>query len=944
MRSSSLLALLQTLPLAAVACAGSDEAPITDVNCVDDKCDSNAVVPGVAETRVFPRLTFNLPVQLLWGPNDKQRAYVVEHSGKVRSFDSSGDPSSADVVLDLTSKVKLNAPPHFEAGLNAIAFDPDFPHTAVMYVTYDAISPDDPNNPTRMRWRLSRFTSSDNGKTFGAGTEQVLIEMDKNADEHNAGMVGFGKDGFLYVSAGDGGPSFDKNSFGQNNFALYGKMLRIDVHATAADPTDPAKTAASFRFRQEAGGGKVLFDHDTTNNGKRTLPYGIPSDNPFANGQNGRPEIFATGLRNPWRWSFDKDGLIWAGDVGQDAFEEVNNITLGGNYGWGPREARHCAPGRNPCDVLGSTDPVVELQHGPNVNAVIGGFVYRGKDMPKLKGNYIFGNFTPGTIFGIFNENNKKAPEALGTMSHAISGFGEDPDGELYVLDLLKGGIYKLTAGPDHAAQGQAPPYKFLMRSGIGTEAGAKAYYKSIIPGYDENTGLVNGQPYTEQQWEHERGLDAQPTAAAFYQNSLDLGFWRDMVCTNQIARGVGGCRVRNWRNENERTGPPFTGNLGTVTMDVSPEGFTRFYVFGPDGTLSPFAVLDSEGKKFIPELCTTCHGGKYGGAGSSPDLGSIFREWEPRTDEFATAPPVPGFKAPVLIQESALTRDQINERWASLNDAAKLANSAIHRESEGAVVGTDHGVDATNAYIDALYTSRNPVVLAAQDSTAIMPASWQPRSGESAALSESKRQTWLTLAGRYCMGCHRANALDFADYANWQALSSTLGDRSVLEHYILDDPNDPTRNTTLYMPQAKLMFDRLQRDTEARGASHDWANQANSPSVPVCEISVEINGAAFTVPGQDLWITGNIDVLGNWTPPAGVPLTGTLINGQWTGVWRGKIVVPQGMAIQLKATILDAQGNLLQWEPDLPTGSRNREFRVPNSTAANLTGTWGRF
>jgi hypothetical protein len=186
--------------------------------------------------------------------------------------------------------------------------------------------------------------------------------------------------------------------------------------------------------------------------------------------------------------------------------------------------------------------------------------------------------------------------------------------------------------------------------------------------------------------------------------------------------------------------------------------------------------------------------------------------------------------------------------------------------------------------------------------------------------------------------------ALDFADYANWQALSSTLGDRSVLEHYILDDPNDPTRNTTLYMPQAKLMFDRLQHDTEARGASHDWANQANSPSVAVCEISVEINGAAFTVPGQDLWITGNIDVLGNWTPPAGVPLTGTLINGQWTGVWRGKIVVPQGMAIQLKATILDAQGNLLQWGPDLPTGSRNREFRVPNSTTASLTGTWGRF
>jgi glucose/arabinose dehydrogenase len=261
MRNAKLLPIVHALAL--FGCAGSEDGPITDVDCVDDKCDSNAVVPGVAEVRVFPRLTFQLPVQMLWSPADKQRAFVVEHGGKVRSFDSSGDPASADVVLDLTGKVKLNAPPHFEAGLNAIAFDPDFPKTAVMYVTYDAISPDDPNNPTRMRWRLSRFTSTDNGKTFSPNSEQVLIEMDKTADEHNAGMIAFGKDGFLYVSAGDGGPSFDKNSFGQNSFALYGKMLRIDVHKTAADPTDPAKTAANFRFRAEAGGGKVLIDHDT---------------------------------------------------------------------------------------------------------------------------------------------------------------------------------------------------------------------------------------------------------------------------------------------------------------------------------------------------------------------------------------------------------------------------------------------------------------------------------------------------------------------------------------------------------------------------------------------------------------------------------------------------------------------------------------------------------
>jgi glucose/arabinose dehydrogenase len=933
MRKSSLLAV------ALFGCAGHDIEPITDVDCVDDKCDGDAVVPGVAEQRVFPDLTFSFPVQMVWSPHDKHRVFAVEHSCKVKAFDDS-HATTADVVLDLTGRCRMNPPPHSEAGLNAIALDPKDAH--VMYATYDAINPDEPNNPTRLRWRLSRFPSTD-GKTFDPNKEQVLIEMDKNADEHNAGMIAFGSDGLLYVSVGDGGPSFDKNSFGQNTMALYGKMLRIDVRGTSIDPVDPEKAKSSFRFRPDAGGGAVLIDHDTTDgSGRRVLPYGIPTDNPFANGTGGRPEIFATGLRNVWRWSFDDKGVIWGGDVGQDAYEEINQISLGGNYGWGPREARHCAPGRNPCEVIGSIDPIIELQHGPAVNAVIGGFVYRGKGMPLLRGDYLFGNFTPGTIFGVFNENNKKAAEVLGTLPHAISGFAEDPDGELYVFDLLKGGVYKLVAGPSHSATGQAPPYKFLMRSGIGTEDGAKAYYKSTIPGFDPDTLQVNGAPYTEQRWEQEAGFTTMPTTGEFYQNSLDLGLWRDMVCTKQIGRGVGGCRVRNYRNEADKN-PAFTGNLGTVTMDVSPDGYTRFYVFAPDGNLSLFAILDAEGKKFIPELCTTCHGGKYAGPGSSPDLGSIFREWEPRRDTFAAVPPAPGQMSTVLVQESTLTRDQADELWASLNDVAHQANGALKHEAEGAVVGTDHAVAATNAYIDAIYSSRDPAVVRSPDDPALQPASWGTRANESAALVSAKQQTWVTLASRYCMGCHRNNTLDFAEYANWQVLASTLGDRSVVEHYILDDPSDPTRATTLYMPQAKLMFDRLQKDGEARGAVHDWANQANSPSTPVCEIDLEVDGAAFTDVGQDVWITGNVDVLGNWNPPGGIVLTGTPVNGMWTGVWKGKLVVPQGMNIQFKATIIDARGNTLQWEPDLPTGSRNREFHVPNATSTTLTVAWGR-
>jgi len=124
--------------------------------------------------------------------------------------------------------------------------------------------------------------------------------------------------------------------------------------------------------------------------------------------------------------------------------------------------------------------------------------------------------------------------------------------------------------------------------------------------------------------------------------------------------------------------------------MDVSPEGFTRFYVFGPDSTLSPFAQLDSEGKKFIPELCTTCHSGKYGGAGASADLGSIFREWEPRSDLFPALPPVGPSQAPVLLQESSLSRDQAEALFATLNDAAHSANASLRSEAQGAVVGNE--------------------------------------------------------------------------------------------------------------------------------------------------------------------------------------------------------------------------------------------------------------
>jgi glucose/arabinose dehydrogenase len=227
---------------------------------------------------------------------------------------------------------------------------------------------------------------------------------------HNGGMIAFGPEGALYVGRGDGGSRGDPDNRGQNPHDLLGKILRLDVD-----------------------GGE---------------PYAILPDNPYVSG-GGRPEVYALGLRNPWRFSFDREtSNLWVGDVGQYAWEEVDLVVRGGNYGWRLMEGGHCFSPKTECEKPGLTLPILEYGHEGGRCSITGGYVYRGPSQPPLRGMYLYGDYCSGEIFGVRVEPEKRpdirqAPHILLRTGLRISSFGEDEVGEAYVVDH-GGGIYRV--------------------------------------------------------------------------------------------------------------------------------------------------------------------------------------------------------------------------------------------------------------------------------------------------------------------------------------------------------------------------------------------------------------------------------------------------------------------------------------------------------------------
>ncbi|HEY6213169.1 MAG TPA: PQQ-dependent sugar dehydrogenase [Vicinamibacterales bacterium] len=319
------------------------------------------------------------------------RLFIVQQHGTIVIWD--GTRVLPVPFLDVRSIVSCCN----ERGLLGLAFDPHYAANGRFFVDYT----DTAGNPTIARYTVS---SSDPNRADPASRTVLLTIPHPNFANHNGGQLQFGPDGLLYIGVGDGGSGGDPNNHGQSISTLLGKILRIDVSGDA---------------------------------------YTIPSSNPFSN------EIWAYGLRNPWRFSFDRlTGDLWIADVGQNAYEEVDfqpAASRGGeNYGWRVMEGFHCFNAMT-CVKTGLTLPVAEYDHSAGDGSVTGGFRYRGAKYPRLRGTYLYGDYCSGTIRGIAqNADGSWSSAKLLTTSLRISSFGEDASGELYVADVVAGRIYRL--------------------------------------------------------------------------------------------------------------------------------------------------------------------------------------------------------------------------------------------------------------------------------------------------------------------------------------------------------------------------------------------------------------------------------------------------------------------------------------------------------------------
>ena len=385
-----LLPIAALLLLALTALAGVAHAP-------------NAALPALELERLFPALTFERPVLLTHAGDGSGRVYVVEQHGVIHRIDPA-TPERTDVFLDISARVSRRGN---EEGLLGLAFDPGFTENGRFYVYYSAASP--------RRSVLSRFETGSGGQGDPA-SESVLLEVPQPYSNHNGGMIEFGPDGMLYVALGDGGSAGDPQRHGQDLGTLLGTILRIDVTSGAG------------------------------------APYAIPADNPFVGRSGARGEIWAYGLRNAWRFSFDREtGDLWAGDVGQNALEEVDVVRRGGNYGWSVMEGSHCFRSAS-CNADDFEPPVAE--YGREMGcSITGGYVYRGERLPDLRGVYLYADFCSGRIWGLRYDGERVTEQAqLARAEFQIPSFGEDEAGEVYVLGF-DGGIYRFAGPPGQVPQ-----------------------------------------------------------------------------------------------------------------------------------------------------------------------------------------------------------------------------------------------------------------------------------------------------------------------------------------------------------------------------------------------------------------------------------------------------------------------------------------------------------
>jgi uncharacterized repeat protein (TIGR03806 family) len=344
----------------------------------------------------------NIPeaTNLLQAPGDDRYWYVTRQSGRVLRFANNFSTDALTELLNIEDRIDFSGS---ETGLLGIAFHPQFASNRYVFLNYIGR-----NTNNNLETRVSRFEMAQDGM-INRNSEVIVLRFNQPYSNHNGGQITFGNDGYLYISSGDGGSGGDPQQNSQNLNNLLGKMLRIDVNATSAG-------------RQ----------------------YAIPADNPFADGNV--PEIWAYGLRNPWRFGFDSlTGDLWVGDVGQGAWEEINLVTRAGNYGWGDMEGDSCYSGRPNCSTANKIKPVLSISHSTGVCSVIGGYVYRGAQYSAAYGKYFFTDYCRNTMQSITRNNDGSIRvDEHGNVPVDVVSFAQDNAGELYALGQRGAGMQVL--------------------------------------------------------------------------------------------------------------------------------------------------------------------------------------------------------------------------------------------------------------------------------------------------------------------------------------------------------------------------------------------------------------------------------------------------------------------------------------------------------------------
>jgi glucose/arabinose dehydrogenase len=392
-KKSIFLLCINLTVLVASACALS---PLPDQQI--DPCSvktPDTTAPKVALQKLITGL--NRPVYLTHAGDGSGRLFIVEQPGRILVHQNGSLLPTP--FLEISSRVSFGG----ERGLLSVAFHPKYASNGRFFINYT-------RSENGLKTFISEFKVSKENPNVADPTEKILLTIDQPFSNHNGGLNKFGPDGFLYIGMGDGGGAGDPQDNGQNLDTLLGKLLRLDVDSQS--------------------------------------PYTVPQDNPFVGQRGARPEIWAYGLRNPWRYSFDRcTGRLFLGDVGQNKYEEVDLIEKGKNYGWRLMEGAHCFNPSQGCSQVGLELPIAEYDHSSGCS-ITGGYVYRGKKYVDLIGRYFFGDYCGGQMWALAQDaNGAWKMTILSAAGFSLSSLGEDQDGELYVVDY-GGAIYRLTASP----------------------------------------------------------------------------------------------------------------------------------------------------------------------------------------------------------------------------------------------------------------------------------------------------------------------------------------------------------------------------------------------------------------------------------------------------------------------------------------------------------------